>query len=205
MTENEDMVNMVEAMVEECVDEAVKAKVKDATMTIVNKVVCNMSKTDPGFSSIKDAVRRKMSQFTIANIHLLAGKRVLETKLVFDQRIVALVKKLEDHSDTREGKFEILDSLVTAAALDAEEDTLGEGGDITTILNTAHCINDADVKFLKETVADLKKELPGEAYVDQISSELSAIAEQEKAINKLFEESGDEKMIKDEKKVNAIK
>lgn len=80
----------------------------------------------------------------------------------------------------------------------------------------AHTINDDNVNFLKQTLTDLKNKLPGEAYVHKINTELSAIAERERAIDKLFEESEDEETIKDEettkdeeikneKKVNAIK
>lgn len=63
----------------------------------------------------------------------------------------------------------------------------------------AHSINDEDVKVFDETLADLKDKLPGEAYVHELSSELNAIAEREKAIDRLFEDSDDEEMIKDEK------
>lgn len=80
----------------------------------------------------------------------------------------------------------------------------------------AHTINDDNVSFLKQTLTDLKNKLPGEAYVHKINTELSAIAERERAIDKSFEESEDEETIKDEeptkdeeikneKKVNAIK
>lgn len=88
--------------------------------------------------------------------------------------------------------------------MDAGEDTLGGGGDITSILNMAHAINEEDVEFFKQTLAVLKNKLPGEDYVRELNSELKAIAEQEKAINRLFEDSEDEEMIKVEK-VKAIK
>lgn len=68
----------------------------------------------------------------------------------------------------------------------------------------AHSINDEDTKVFDKTLADLKDKLPGEAYVRELSSELSAITEREKAIDRLFEGSDDEEMIKDEK-VKAIK
>ncbi|KAG9595170.1 hypothetical protein KCU77_g4701, partial [Aureobasidium melanogenum] len=147
----------------------------------------------------------------------------LQTELKFAKKFAAIsaamIEKIEKHTATRNRQFEMLDSFITSAAFDVEEDTLGEGGPKTTILNTAHIINDADVEFLKQIVDDLKNKLPGEAYVHKINRELSAIAERERAIDKLFEESEDEQMIKDEEttkgeeikeikdeeKVNAIK
>ncbi|KAG9850784.1 hypothetical protein KCU98_g3402, partial [Aureobasidium melanogenum] len=133
----------------------------------------------------------------------------LQAELKFAKRFAAIsavmIEKIEKHTESRNDKFEMLDSFITSAAFDVEEDTLGEGGPLTTILNTAHIINDADVEFFKQTIADLKNKLPGEAYVHKINNELSAIAEREKAIaerekaiDKLFEESEDEETIKDE-------
>lgn len=68
----------------------------------------------------------------------------------------------------------------------------------------AHSINDEDIKVFDKTLADLKDKLPGEAYVRELSSELSPITEREKAIDRLFEGSDDEEMIKHEK-MEAIK
>lgn len=126
-----------------------------------------------------------------------------------------MIEKIEHHITIHNGKFEMLDGFITSTATDAGEDTLGAGSDITAVLNMAHSINDDNVEFLKQIVADLKNKLPGEAYIHKINSELNAIAEREKAIDKLFEESEDEETIKDEEiedeeikdeeKVDAIK
>ncbi|KAH0370241.1 hypothetical protein KCU65_g2682, partial [Aureobasidium melanogenum] len=136
----------------------------------------------------------------------------LSMELKFAKRVAALVERLEKHTQTRNEQFEMLDSFITSIAVDAGEDTLGAGGDITAVLNVAHSINDADNKFLEQITADLKSELPSEAHIDKIQSELSAITEREKAIDKLFEESEededaikDEEPIKEEKKEETIK
>lgn len=132
----------------------------------------------------------------------------IATQLTCNQakRVAVLVEKLEKHYKSRNEQFEILDTIITGVAFDADEDTLGEGGPITTVLNAAHCINDADNKFIEQTIADLKNELPGEAHIHKIQSELSAITERDKAIDRLFEESEeDEETIKDEKKEDTIK
>ncbi|KAG9670228.1 hypothetical protein KCU99_g445, partial [Aureobasidium melanogenum] len=144
----------------------------------------------------------------------------LQAELKFAKRVAAIsaaiIEKIEKHTTIHNGKFEILDGLITSTAIDAGEDTLGAGGEITSVLIMAHTINDDNVNFLKQTLTDLKNKLPGEAYVHKINTELSAIAERERAIDKLFEESEDEETIKDEettkdeeikneKKVNAIK
>lgn len=121
------------------------------------------------------------------------------------KRVAFLVERLEKHYKSRNEQFEILDTIITGVAFDAEEDTLGEGGPITTILNAAHCINDADNKFIEQTIANLKNELPGEAHIHKIQSELSAISERDKAIDKLFEESEDEEATKDEEIIKEEK
>ncbi|KAH0385533.1 hypothetical protein KCU92_g3513, partial [Aureobasidium melanogenum] len=151
---------------------------------------------------------------------LLSKKVELEAELKVAKRVAAIsaaiIEKIEKHTTVHNGKFEILDGLITSTAIDAGEDTLGAGGEITSVLIMAHTINDDNVNFLKQTLTDLKNKLPGEAYVHKINSELSAIAERERAIDKLFEESEDEETIKDEEtakddeikdeeKVNAIK
>ncbi|KAH0353175.1 hypothetical protein KCU81_g1569, partial [Aureobasidium melanogenum] len=141
----------------------------------------------------------------------MVRKIELSVELKFAKRVAVLVKRLEKHYKSRNEQFEILDTIITGVAFDAEEDTLGEGGPITTILNAAHCINDADNKFIEQTIANLKNELPGEAHIHKIQSELSAISERDKAIDKLFEESEDEEatkdeeIIKEEKKEETIK
>lgn len=116
-----------------------------------------------------------------------------------------MIKKLEHHRTIHKNHFEILHGMVTKAAMDNGEDTLGAGGDITSILIMAETIHDKDKKCFKNTLADLKNELPDEAYVQKIGSELSALVEQEKAIDKLFEDSDDEGTIKDEQKMEDIK
>ena len=83
MNKHEEMVNMVEAMVEERLEEAVETKVKDAAMVVVNEVVHNMSKTDPGFLSIKETIRREMSAVVQNNIELITKKARLEAELKF--------------------------------------------------------------------------------------------------------------------------
>ncbi|KAG9736075.1 hypothetical protein KCU73_g10343, partial [Aureobasidium melanogenum] len=126
----------------------------------------------------------------------------LQAELKFAKRVAAIsaaiIEKIEKHTTIHNGKFEILDGLITSTAIDAGEDTLGAGGEITSVLIMAHTINDDNVNFLKQTLTDLKNKLPSEAYVHKINSELSAIAERERAIDKLFEESEDEEMIQDE-------
>ncbi|KAG9524234.1 hypothetical protein KCV07_g2088, partial [Aureobasidium melanogenum] len=126
----------------------------------------------------------------------------LQAELKFAKRVAAIsaaiIEKIEKHTTIHNGKFEILDGLITSTAIDAGEDTLGAGGEITSVLIMAHTINDDNVNFLKQTLTDLKNKLPGEAYVHKINTELSAIAERERAIDKLFEESEDEETIKDE-------
>lgn len=72
---------MVEAMVEECVEEAVEIKVNDSAMTIVHEAVHQMSKSDPGFSSIKEIVRRQVSDIIKNNIELLTKRTMLEAEL----------------------------------------------------------------------------------------------------------------------------
>lgn len=81
MNKHEEMVNMVEAMVEECLEEAVETEVKDAAMAVVNEAVHKMSKTEPGFLSIKETVRREMSAVIQNNIELLTKKASLEAEL----------------------------------------------------------------------------------------------------------------------------
>ncbi|KAG9691573.1 hypothetical protein KCU95_g7923, partial [Aureobasidium melanogenum] len=141
----------------------------------------------------------------------MVRKIELSVELKFAKRVAVLVERLEKHYKSRNEQFEILDTIITGVAFDAEEDTLGEGGPITTILNAAHCINDADNKFIEQTIVNLKNELPGEAHIHKIQSELSAISERDKAIDNLFEESEDEEstkdeeIIKEEKKEETIK
>ncbi|KAG9952697.1 hypothetical protein KCU85_g1790, partial [Aureobasidium melanogenum] len=135
----------------------------------------------------------------------MVRKIELSVELKFAKRVAFLVERLEKHYKSRNEQFEILDTIITGVAFDAEEDTLGEGGPITTILNAAHCINDADNKFIEQTIANLKNELPGEAHIHKIQSELSAISERDKAIDKLFEESEDEEATKDEEIIKEEK
>lgn len=94
MSNHQEMFAMVEAMVEECVEEAVKAQVESSAMTIVNEVLYKMSKTDPGFSSISETVKRKVSEFTDANITLLAHKSALEAQLVSVRAMIRLLTSL---------------------------------------------------------------------------------------------------------------